>query len=548
VIRNKSRFAVLLPVSAVLIALAAHAYSQQTVTVKASAVIEPQATDTTTTITAKGEVDLADDYVLKVTLTFRGVALADASVPVAQHSYAAHFGPWKKILLPGHYEVVLEVPPALQKAQFKGPSGQLKLSPDRFAFDVGTPAEQAARADSVKKKMVDVLEGIRLAYTELNQSGTYYRAELQMLKLSSRIANIPADKQEANKKKYLQRQHEILPIWQGTTRSEWDERFKTARYDWKTFRGQIVGSPFPEVEVKVDGVFKLVETWYKGMNAAICELCGEALPKEETEGAADPLKLDPEIFSAAKTCYEGLGYPQMPQWKNSDLSQGETGEIKAGWYKSYVSKFMIKQPEGWGFYPGGVLPSDRIRFTPPDIADPKKRSPVMIVVEILDFASATDVKNLAALAREANHTRWRNAKELKSENLEAPDATMPRGTRPGIDTQLLIIEGSFRFRARYYQLFCRWHKRTYGVLCLAPEDKYSALEETFRRTCSSFRVLDAPEFADLAEAERQAEIKKEGRDPMDAYRKAEQFSHPDDKPGDAAKPDPNQKKKDDPPK
>lgn len=505
--------------------------ADQPTTVNTTIEVETQVGDNQSTITIHGDADLADDYVLTVAFASKGIKVLEQEVHVSGKKYSAKFGPWKKILLPGKYEAVLALMPAAQKAQFKTPAAALRLSKERAPVEVGTPADQAARAMSVKKKLVDVLEGMRLAYIELNQAGTYYRADLQMANINSRLVNIPPADQEANKKKYQERQAQLLPAWKDTAQSNWEERFKTARYDWKIFREQVVATPYPEVEQKIEQLVKTLEVWYRGMNAAIFALCNQPLPKEETDGgAADPLKLDPEIVQAAHLCYTDLGYPEgdWPQWRISDLSEGERGDVKDDWYKSYVSKFMIKKPDGWGFTLGGVRPSARLRFTPPEVADPKKRTETIIVVEILDFAAATDMKNLAALAREMNRNRWRGAKETRSDNISAPDSTMIRGTRPGIDSEFLI-EGAHKVRVRYYQLFCRWHKRTYGVLCIAPDEQFSTLSDTFRKTCNSFRVLDAPEFHDLADKERREAIRKEGRNPDEAYKKMDEFQHPDNK-------------------
>jgi len=56
---------------------------------------------------------------------------------------------------------------------------------------VGDLADVPYREYTVKAKMIDVLENVRLGYLDLCQAGSYYRAELQLLNLESRASTSP---------------------------------------------------------------------------------------------------------------------------------------------------------------------------------------------------------------------------------------------------------------------------------------------------------------------------------------------------------------------
>ena len=487
--------------------------------------------DLETAITVKGTAQLKDGMKLVVVLLHKGTKFEERLTTVGIQQFVAKFGPWKRLLFPGQYEAQVVVPASIQKEELKKEAEGCKLTRDRVSFSVGSASDVQYREYSVKAKMLDVLENLRLGYLDLAQAGTYYRADLELLNLNSRIKateEIHLD----HMKRYARRKLEIFPAWLETSRANWDERFKTTRYDWRTFRSQIVVSPFPDVDVKLEELFKLYERWYKGLATQIYSLCGQPLPREleQADVASDPFKLGPPIEATALTCYKGLGYPAGPEWRLSDLSVAEKGELKDGVWRSYVSKFEIRKPDEWLFYPGGNKPSIRLTFKPPEAKDAKAPSMTVIAAEILDFATAENMKHLAQLARELNRNRWRGAKEIKSENVNAPDRTMPGGVRPGMESDFQVDDGKRRLHIRYYQLFCRWHKRTYGVLCIAPEDEFASREEVFRKTCASFKVLDAPEFKDLKEDERRRQILLEGRDPDKALHEGQQ--------GDTQKPPP----------
>ena len=507
-----------------------------TVTTTIEPVVEGQ--DVQTTITVKGDAGLKDGAKLVVVLLHKDIKVEERVTTVGAGKYIVKFGPWKnRILFPGKYDAQIVLNPTIQKEALKTELQGTKLSLDKVTFDVGDLADVPYREYTVKAKIIDVLENVRLGYLDLCQAGSYYRAELQLLNIESRVIGIPEDKHQEHLKRYIKRKAEIFPAWQEIARANWDERFKTTKYDWKTFRGQIVVSPFPTVEQKVEELFGLYEAWYKGMSTQIHKLCNQTVPADlAQETDTDPLKLDPQIVATAHACYRGLGYPSMPEWRVSDLSQAEKGELKDGIWRSYISKFEIRCPDAWSFYPGGNKPAIRITFKPPEVKDAKAPSTTLIAVEILDYAMAESAKHLAQLAREMNRGRWRGAKEIKSENINAPDRTMPgsgTGGKGGGETK--IEDGKYKLHCRYYQLFCRWHKRTYGVLCMAPQDKWSEAEETFKKTCASFKVLDAPEYEELREKEKREAIMKEGRDPKEAMRKAHQFGADDKDKKDAPK-------------
>jgi len=105
-------------------------------------------------------------------------------------------------------------------------------------------------------------------------------------------------------------------------------------------------------------------------------------------------------------------------------------------------------------------------------------------------------------------------------------------TRPGIDSEFLIedmVQGKpVKLHCRYYQLFCRWHKRTYGVLAWRRRTSVSTNESCSARRARRSRSR-CSEYQDMKEQEKRDLINKEGRDPTKAILDAHKTGDDKDK-------------------
>lgn len=462
-----------------------------------------------------GTTSLPNNALILGRLTFRGAPVADTRGIVRENAFSLRFGPWKKVVLAGKYEVQIGVPKELQHPDLRAQLASVALERDTLAIEVGSKAEADRAIESVKRKLTDVAELYRLSFLGLAQAGTYYRDELRQLMLAEKHGDSPPEVREKNKRIRAERIPRILSGWNDMVRSYWQERFKTARFDWRLYREQLLANPFPEADAHLDQLARAMDAWYRGMTRALYNLMGKELPAEVKEGPVfEPQHLYQSVVDAGDATYKALGYPGAPNgFALTELSQLEHGNLDGDVYRSFVTKFRIKKPKGWLMRLGaGGKPSARLRIVPAEAGDAAARSEILIAVEILDYQTAQDHRHLAALAKEQNHGRWRGG-SVSSKDIQPTDPTMPGGKRPGLDSEFTAVEGALNMHGRYYQLFCRWHKRTYGVLCLAPQARWEDVKADFAATCSSFRVLDAPEFENLREEEIREKLKAEGRDP-----------------------------------
>ena len=103
-------------------------------------------------------------------------------------------------------------------------------------------------------------------------------------------------------------------------------------------------------------------------------------------------------------------------------------------------------------------------------------------VEIHDFPTAEDFKQLGKLMEIAVVGRWPGFRLINKKKIRAKDKTMPDGFRPGLDMTFTTEYQGKVYTVRNYALFCRWHKRTYDFLSIVAEDKWKSYEETVETT------------------------------------------------------------------
>ncbi len=176
--------------------------------------------------------------------------------------------------------------------------------------------------------------------------------------------------------------------------------------------------------------------------------------------------------------------------------------------------------------PNGHKPTIRLRIFSIDVAaiksGVKTTSDIVAYVELFDYPGARNDTELSALHSEREHIRWGNtSKTLSQKNISVKDPTMPGGSRGGLDYEGTFEDPKFgKLHVRDFALFCRFHKRTYCVVCIAPEAQWASLRDTFDLITKGFRVLDGAEFKDVPKNMKEAEIRSEGRDPVEAIKNA----------------------------
>jgi len=174
-------------------------------------------------------------------------------------------------------------------------------------------------------------------------------------------------------KRYVKRKAEIFPAWQEILRANWDERFLTTKYDWRTFRGQIVVSPFRRPSRSRRAVRPLRDV-EEGMSSQISKLCGQPVSEKDNQDVdTDPLKLDPQIV-ATRASAIAARLSLDAGVEVSDLSQAGEGRAQGRRLAELHLEVRDPLPETWLFYPGGNKPSIRLSFKPPEVRTRRPRA------------------------------------------------------------------------------------------------------------------------------------------------------------------------------
>jgi hypothetical protein len=465
--------------------------------------------DATTAFAIKGRAaDLRDGTIVDVFLFYEGAIVTSTSTTVAKGEISAVFGPWPdKRVVPGRYSAVVRADPA---------SGR-RLGRNTVAFELKDEVLSAKLRDEVKRKMLETAEAYRLPYLTLASSGSYY---LPALTVPMSYAKDPKQTPEVRaraKREFEQSVKDTAPNWTRLDEEAWEGEFKTARADWQAYRRQFLGFPNPEAEALLDKLLWAITTWHDRMNVGLHILCG--LPRPAKEGDREPSDLwsaQAAVAERARAFYAKLGIEKSPSFTLSNLAQRERGDSTTTWFKSRLTHFAVGRPDQWWFAPNGHRPEIRLREFPGDVATTGSgmTSEVVAYVEILDYPGAQSDAELAKLHEDRESVRWGDpVGTLSVQRLEVTDPTMPSGERRGLVHEATFDDpksGKRHFRDRV--LFARDHKRTYGVVCIAPEAQWPSLEKTFDQIARTLRVLDGPEFDDSVLSVKREAIEAEGRD------------------------------------
>ncbi len=363
---------------------------------------------------------------------------------------------------------------------------------------LGNPEEKAELEKAVRRKFNDLLEEARAIYLGLAQYESYFHFELVVRMIEQSTEDFEQGRPVPDRVD-PRRLRTMRTNWENATEELWGLRFKNLRYDWKQYQSAVFMSPYPEAVAAYEALLDGLTQWYAVSAGALNAEMGLE-PPEELAGSnknLDRRQLYRHVKALAQSVYESLGATVMPQWEPFDVAVAEEGRLlpDGRTYESYVAKFRVALPgPQWQYdFKNRPHPSTRLRMLPLR-KDPKELRAI-IAVEVTDFPGAESMEDLARLAKLAEPRRFSNFKEIKVEDIRAPDPTMPGGKRPGVNALFTTQAGEGPiFWVRHYQLFCRWFKRVYSLVCIVPEGGEKEFERQFENACRSFRILDAPAF------------------------------------------------------
>ncbi|RME88980.1 MAG: hypothetical protein D6785_00315, partial [Planctomycetota bacterium] len=458
--------------------------------------LEVTYTPETETIFVEGKVNLRNDSIIIVRLWFHDEPGLMGRGIVKSGKFQVRLKLPKKNIVPGQYIVRAEFLPRTQSRRVYPmmPPDLLVLSAERKLY-LGDPKKEKEEVENVKKFLVQELDILRQIFSELVQRGDYLLTQVKIRRLKG------GGKLDASFRSSVARK------WSGFYREYWSTTFKTVRYNFHRYQKLRFLSPYPKAEKDVLNLINHLNRLFASYTFEIFKRIKKKIPQViKVEKSFGVWIVKRQIEKLVKSAGKNLGV-EIEEWPLVSMNQRERGKFfnNGNTYRSYVTKFEITKPSNWQWSFGVVSPSIRLRILP---KNKKLLGTTIVAVEIFDYPQAENFKDLEKLTIIRSRLRYRGYKEIKSRSIKAPDSTMPGGVRPGYEIILTSKDKNGEFEIRQYELFCRWHKRTYGVVCIAKKGYYEKYEKIYDKICKSFKVLDDPNMKHLADLEKK-EMKKE---------------------------------------
>lgn len=426
-----------------------------------------------------GTAAYPDGVVVVATIEFAGARGPFARGPVEKGRFKIAFEPPAGKVIAGPYTYRVET---LERDQVWEIVRTIAagFAPDAAFVTLTVGSREDAEHDLalVREKIGAAVDGMRRLFRQLTERGSFVFSAMNAAqkKNDGAIPDAVRDK--------------LLGEWDRYGSEYWEEALRVVQMDYRQYRGAVFLSPFPDADADVQQTITFLERLYGAYWGEISRYLKVELPERIAACPFTRPQLQGQLQAVAERIYEKVGLPRN-DWALIDLAQEEQGTVDGDTYSSKTAKFRITKPTDWKFDSTGTGATTRLRLVPPGGgADP---SPVVAAVEVKDYPEAENFRDLARMTELFNFERWPGFKKLTSRDLRAPDPSMPDGVRPGF-AMLLLTENKRRtYKIDDYELFCRWHKRTYGVLCIAPPELYKKYEKEFAAIEESFMVLDAPE-------------------------------------------------------
>lgn len=431
---------------------------------------------------ARGTTNLPDGVILTASVWYCGATGAFQSVEVRDGAFQLQFGPVQGTIVPGAYRIKVQCRLQDQSPELaRQLEGARDLPQDERLIEVEGPGEAVKEYERVQKHLERVLENLRLTYRDFQSRSSYT------------IARVVKEFAKNEMKLPENQRRRIYQEWERFFEARWTRLYQDARLSFKEYQEQVFLTPFPEADREIGSLLSLFPRWAYACYAEVCAALEVPVP-EEVQGYASfkhTLVRD-QILETRERAYKALRLP-VASWEMIDLGRPEEGDQEGLLYRSRTAKFEIARPsEQWRLELPQGPPSLRLRMRP---QTPGIVQDAVIAVEILDHPQSESYEDLEKIAEITARERYGGYRKLSGNPIKKKDATMPEtgGYRPGYEIVCLTDVGGKGFKVREYTLFCRWAKRVYNALCIAPEPEFDKVKEDFERACESFMILDAPE-------------------------------------------------------
>ncbi len=483
-------------------------------------VVEVALDDDGIVIDVAGKADVPDGLQLSVGLEFGERAGRMTRAIVKGKRFTAKIEAKDTIVVPGKYILRAGAStrqhPRIMKSVDRATLQKLVASPAKREVFIGEADEEAASLDAVRQKFFDMLEEGRAVFLMLSQYESYFQQHASQLEIVERAKAFKEGRKIEGKVK-LPRNSEVRGIirnWERAVEDLWDRRFTNLRFEFKKFSEAVFMQPYPQARDMLEALLVVITKWY-GVCAGDLATLLDLEPPAEAKAAGATFKKEimyTKVKQQAVNVYKALDVKKFPAWAPFDLYEEEQGTLVGEdglTYESFVAKFRVSLPEkGWKFDFERTHPTTRLKMRPGSREDSAAKG-ATIVMEIRDYSMAQSMDDLAERTQVATQMRFPAYKEIAIKRIKAIDPTMPGGKRPGLVKEFYTTsgEGGDVFYVRQYELFCRWYKRTYGLLCICKKGEEKDFEEAFKKASKSLFVLDAPEYQNFRDEEK-ARMKK----------------------------------------
>lgn len=394
--------------------------------------------------------------------------------------FTARLGPYKQRVLPGTYVATATIHGSLQLVDVAPIVSDLKLEPGRRELLIGTPEEAAEQRAKLLRSYQRLLGDLRLLRGNLDMWGTASTMRTITARMVHRSGELPERAGKA-----------IIAEWEKFSADDFIPILASLRADHRQLGEYVLLSYFPMIDPLLTEIGSNLERMHAGFTVAIHRNLGRQPPKEATLRGNFVLEdLRTNVDGLAANAYQILGVAKQTWTIDGSLPE-RVEDAKGDVFHSTITKFEVRKPTPWTFDVNGTTPTMRLRMVPPkDLV-----GRVATGVELHDFPMAESFGELAELDEALARNSHRGVELKKVKRLAVSDPTMPQGVRPGQELRFtsLVGDANTRFTIIQYSLFCRWHKRTYSLMCIAREGQEAAFEPTFSAICQSFKVLDAPQ-------------------------------------------------------
>lgn len=384
-----------------------------------------------------------------------------------------------RFLLPGVYRVDVSFYAEDQTVRIgRYVDGGFRLQTGSQTLTVGDPEKAPVERARVRQRLLEILTIQGRAYRALADWFSYTKEATQAAVL------------EAKGKLSEPEKRRILRLAANFSRDVWAEVYPRTMHEYAQFRAELALLPYPEVEDHFEAFPALFDRGYGFCIRVLFHMVDEPAPPQLPDpGDLSWDEIRKVIDDHAQAIIKALEAPDF-DWGLVDLVRLEQGFVDQHTYLSKVSKFRIDRPkEGWLFMEARFDPAVRIRIRP---QSDERHNQGVAGVEIKDFPSADNKEDLAKQLLMTIERRWTGYKKISEKALEVTDETMPNGVRFGLETVFTAEQEGKKFKILEYDLFCRYLKRSYGVICLADFDQFKSFEAEFRQITKSFAILDDP--------------------------------------------------------